>query len=504
MRDLIEIKNFIADHEGEDLVICTLVRKSGSSYRSVGSKKIISLDGTSCGLLSGGCLENAIEMAARNYFAELPFIESFSTLSEEDRLFGYQTGCKGVIEILFEKLDPSKVDSYLPFGPKATAWGVRVGLAGDSLGVREFLDSPVHPRSADFFVEPWVFPLHLVLIGCGADADAYLPLARSLGWSIEFVDYRGDFAYAERFPGEKIRHLRLPQIGENIPQGRQVAVVLMTHNYEADLQILRDLKNHRLGYLGCLGPYKRYERLQSDLKNLYQEELSPQLKGVVSAPIGLFTHSSSPEAIALSVVAQIQEKLVEANAANTWTMILAAGASKRFGGAKALAEWKGQTLLARALQTAKEFSGPATLVVTGGHAEQIQSHLNEVQSIHNESWFEGMGTSIAKGIANIQERDPNVEYVVILPVDQPMVESAHLQNLLDESRKTGRCVLTAGAEALGPPAVIPRKFFGRAQGLRGDRGLKAVLRAADFAAIEGGFAALDFDTPQELAMQSGY
>jgi xanthine dehydrogenase accessory factor len=500
MKDLVEIKKFIAARSQEQLILCTLVHKIGSSYRGIGSKKILARDGKSSGLLSGGCLENAIEMKALENFDRLPFVESFSTLADEDRLLGYQTGCKGVIDVLFEKFDFDKINLQIPFGSDAPAWGVRVGLRAPDLGQRSFVDGPSGVAlGEESLIEPWLSPLHLVIIGCGADADAYIPFARSLGWSLQFLDYRGDFATPDRFPGEHVEHQKLEKIAGRVPQGPHVAVILMTHNFEADLEILRGLKNHRVGYVGCLGPALRYEKLQNDLKSLYGESLSPHIKSVVSAPIGLFTHSSSPEAIALSVVAQIQEKLVEAPKENTWTMILAAGASKRFGSAKALAEWQGKTLLHQALQTARSISGPATLVVTGGHADLITPHLQEAHSTYNEAWSQGMGTSIAKGISSIRRRDPHAEYVIVLPVDQPLVDANHLKNLVRESKRTGRCVLTAGNNFMGPPAVIPRRLFAQAESLTADHGLKSVLPESEMATVDGVFAARDFDSPQELA-----
>ncbi len=85
-----------------------------------------------------------------------------------------------------------------------------------------------------------------------------------MGWNIRFLDYRSSLAQQEFFlrPSSSLCE-SVSKLFENIPQGAHVAVVLMTHNYEADLEILRGLKNHRLGYLGCLGPAIRYERLKS-------------------------------------------------------------------------------------------------------------------------------------------------------------------------------------------------------------------------------------------------
>lgn len=131
MKDTVDIRHFWQSAKSEPLVLCTLVKKTGSSYRHVGAKKIISLaTGASSGLMSGGCLEGDIEKSARGNADQLPFLKSFSTMSEEDRLMGYQTGCSGEIEVLFEKIPPTldSIDLYVPFGKNKKADGVLVTL----------------------------------------------------------------------------------------------------------------------------------------------------------------------------------------------------------------------------------------------------------------------------------------------------------------------------------------------------------------------------------------
>jgi len=497
MQDLVELRNFHQKHtEQSPLVLCTLIRKSGSSYRDVGAKKIVARD-SSCGLLSGGCLEASIEKMARERQQETPFIASFSTLSDEDRLMGYQTGCQGVIDILFENMGSQDLDLLIPFGSPAKAMGVSVVIAGPQLGDREFCDKK---KSTDeVLFEPWIQPVHLVIVGCGVDADAYLPLAKGLGWSIQFLDYRRDRVSAERFPGEKIELVPINKMASSIPQGSHTAVVLMTHNYEVDLEIMRGLKDHHVGYLGCLGPAVRYRRLQQDLLKLYNEKVSLHLDAVVSAPAGLFSHSRSPNEIALSVVAQVQERLVESVSARTWTLILAAGASSRYGGPKALASWQGQSLLSRAQQTARKLSGDKVMIVTGGHAEALSAHLGTAHFIYNEQWQSGMGTSIAAGVAAIRDLDPKAEAIVILPVDQPLVQSEHLHLLAQECRDSQRAVLTANAEGVvGSPAALPKSLFSRTQELRGDRGMKSVLKISEMIYVENSAALRDVDSPEEL------
>lgn len=502
MQDQVELRKFYDTHRDQgSLILCTLVRKAGSSYRGLGAKKIVAPSGLSCGMLSGGCLEASIEKMGRERYTEMPFIASFSTLAEEDRLMGYQTGCQGVIDILFEQMEGADLDLQLPFGSPAKALGVEVILNGAHLGERRFIEahSEAADKSTEALIEKWIEPVHLVILGCGADADAYLPLAKTLGWTIQFLDYRRDLASPERFRGENVKHVPLEQLAAHVPQGPQVAVVLMTHNYEADMEILRAMNQHRIGYLGCLGPAKRFERLQDDIKKMYDETVPMSLVSKASAPAGLFTHSRSPNEIALSVVAQIQGKLVQEPKAQGWSLILAAGASSRFGGPKALAQWQGETFIARALKTAQTLNSENVMTVTGGHAEAILPTIGETLFTHNSNWQQGMGTSIAVGVQSIRILDPQAEWILILPVDQPLVTSEHLNKLVQESQTTGLCTLTLnGAGVMGAPAVLPKRFFDRARELQGDRGLKSVLKESEMTFVYSATALQDIDSEADL------
>jgi xanthine dehydrogenase accessory factor len=502
MQDQVELRKFYDTHrEQGSLVLCTLVRKAGSSYRGLGAKKIVAPSGLSCGMLSGGCLEASIEKMGRERYPEMPFIASFSTLAEEDRLMGYQTGCQGVIDILFEQMEGSDLDLQLPFGSPARAVGVEVILGGKDLGQRRFIaaDSVPADKSTEVLFEKWIEPVHLVIIGCGADADAYLPLAKTLGWSIQFLDYRRDLVFPERFPNEHVQHVPLEKLASHVPQGPQVAVVLMTHNYEADMEILRAMNNHRIGYLGCLGPAKRFQRLQEDILKMYDEKVPMSLVSKACAPAGLFTHSRSPNEIALSVVAQIQGKLVQEPATKGWSLILGAGASSRFGGPKALAEWQGETFIARALKNAQTLNSENVMTVTGGHAETILPALGETLYAYNTNWQHGMGTSIAVGVQSIRTLDSQAEWILILPVDQPLVTPEHLNKLIQETQATGLCTLTVnGSGVFGAPAVLPKRFFERTQELCGDRGLKSVLKDSEMTFVYSATALQDIDSPEDL------
>jgi xanthine/CO dehydrogenase XdhC/CoxF family maturation factor len=80
--------------------------------------------------------------------------------------------------------------------------------------------------------------------------------------------------------------------------GPDAAVILMTHNFEHDREILRFLLTQNLEYIGALGPKKRTEQLLT--------ELAVQSIPNLHAPIGLDIGAQTPETIALSIVSEIQ------------------------------------------------------------------------------------------------------------------------------------------------------------------------------------------------------
>lgn len=319
MKDLLELRKFYNKTQTEDLVLCTLVRKTGSSYRSVFAKKLVAVESkASVGLLSGGCIEKEIEELACDNFENLPFIKTFNTLSEEDRLMGYQKGCAGVIDILFEKLpkDLDSKDLYLPFGTDPKAENVSISLKPETLGKRHFVSQDIATLSSeyseDLIFEPWHKPIELTVIGCGADADPYLELSKSLGWSARFIDYRSDLARPDRFNDEDIKPERIPleQIATSVKEGQGTAVILMTHSFESDLHIFSDLIDKNFGYLGCVGPRRRYELLKKDLKTHFDKTPSEEWESrVVKAPPGITSANHTPVEIAFSIMADIQVRL---------------------------------------------------------------------------------------------------------------------------------------------------------------------------------------------------
>jgi xanthine/CO dehydrogenase XdhC/CoxF family maturation factor len=149
-------------------------------------------------------------------------------------------------------------------------------------------------------------PVQLFLFGAGNDTIPLTKMAAILGWQINLMDGRKNHATKERFPdastittgspSEVVQHLQ--------PDSNSVAL-LMTHNFEYELEVLKHLIPFNLPYIGILGPKKKTEKLISRLSE----------KGIIVstenifAPTGLNLGAEGSEEIALSIIAEIKAVL---------------------------------------------------------------------------------------------------------------------------------------------------------------------------------------------------
>src|SRR5690349_14445054 len=103
-----EIRDIIAEFErrrNEPLALATLVRTRGSSYRRPGARMLIARDGTTVGVLSGGCLEEEVANRGLEVIESgVPILLNFDTRR--------RYGCNGAIEILVERVSPALLEDF--------------------------------------------------------------------------------------------------------------------------------------------------------------------------------------------------------------------------------------------------------------------------------------------------------------------------------------------------------------------------------------------------------
>jgi CTP:molybdopterin cytidylyltransferase MocA len=150
-------------------------------------------------------------------------------------------------------------------------------------------------------------------------------------------------------------------------------------------------------------------------------------------------------------------------------VILAAGASTRFGSPKAGARIGSRTMLEIVVDTATA-AGLAPVIVVVPTSLPVPEHATAVR---NDAPELGMSRSLQMGMAAVPA---DVEAAVILLADQPTVAVEHLRTL-DGWRGGTPVVATSAGGLLGPPLLIEREGFELLDAIGGDAGLREVLRA---------------------------
>ena len=134
-----------ARDRGEPLVLATVARTLGSTYRKAGAQMLIAGDGRAAGLLSGGCLEADLMERARAVLAGTPVVVDYDTRSSDDVIWGIGLGCEGAMTILLTKL--VRAHDYQPYTFVEDCR--RRGIAGNFALVTQST-SPVYPLGAAF------------------------------------------------------------------------------------------------------------------------------------------------------------------------------------------------------------------------------------------------------------------------------------------------------------------------------------------------------------------
>jgi xanthine dehydrogenase accessory factor len=331
----------------QPVALATVYDTLGSTYTKAGHRIVIAADGSYSGLISGGCLEGDLaEHASRVLESRNALPLTYDLRDEVEDVFGLGVGCNGLIRVFIQPLLPA--EDYQPFAalrdlydapePSLSATVIETTLGGipagatfllsedgackslsenaDARSFSELLRAQSDARrsagrTARFIringhgvlIAP-ILPIpRLLILGAGLDSVPLVRMAAELGWYVDVVDHRP--AYLERDDLSAADTLRLVdprQPADTLGQAsRYDAAVVMSHHLETDAAYLRTLAASDLRYVGVLGPPARREKLLEKLESDF-----PDLRGRLQGPIGLDIGGGGPEAIALSILAELQ------------------------------------------------------------------------------------------------------------------------------------------------------------------------------------------------------
>src|SRR5947209_6725833 len=359
MNELQAIVNFYAQarERGERAALATVVQTEGSAYRRPGARMIITESGDTCGTISGGCLERDVALRASEVIesGSSRLIE-YDTRGSEEIVWGLGLGCNGVVRVLLESLREGVVGEHAvrfiedcllkrQSGVVATLIAYKgkrsSGDCGPELGARLLLNEKLNvcgqslfgeeltrrisedalevlagKRAVTRFVETdeersEIFfdlitpPRPLIIFGAEHDALPLVRQAHTLGWHVTVVDTRARNSSRERFAeADKVLLCRAECVSAHLLLTESTAIVVMTHNYLDDVELLRALLPSPLCYLGILGPRKRTLKLLEEIRT---DSFSPGDFGRarLHSPIGLDIGAETPEEIDVAIAAEV-------------------------------------------------------------------------------------------------------------------------------------------------------------------------------------------------------
>lgn len=355
MKELQDIVNAFdkANKQGKQTALATVVLVEGSSYRRAGARMLVTEDGELTGAISGGCLEGDALRKARHVMVQnKPMLVTYDTTDEDDAKLGIGLGCNGIIHILIEPIFSVERENPIQFfktflrkrdpmvlvtcfslndrkGPQpGTCLLLKknesiVGIYPD----REIEDAVLadakhvlkngnsvtktyeYGNKFTCFIELLQPAVSLIVFGAGNDAIPVTQIAAVLGWNVTLIDGRPNYAVATRFPEAKKMIVAKPQQAlSQVALDDRTAVILMTHNYNYDKAMLKQLLQLNLPYIAALGPKKRLDRMLYELQEEGAELAREQLN-CLYGPAGLDIGSENSDEIALSIIAEIQAVL---------------------------------------------------------------------------------------------------------------------------------------------------------------------------------------------------
>ncbi|MCL6430919.1 MAG: XdhC/CoxI family protein [Anaerolineae bacterium] len=234
---------------GERVALATIIQAEGSTPRGLGTQMLICESGRTLGTIGGGSLEaRVLQDACAALASGHSQLRHYSLHAAEGESLGI---CGGAIQVFIHVLLPAD---------------------------------------------------RLVIIGAGHVARPLAQLAAAVGFDVLVVDDRPEYLTPERFAQVRTQLVSFSHLPAQLPLDGRTFAVIATRSHEHDEEVLRQLVQQPLAYLGLMGSRAKVRLL---FQRLVAEGCSPEQLARVCAPIGLDIGAETPEEIAISIVAEL-------------------------------------------------------------------------------------------------------------------------------------------------------------------------------------------------------
>jgi xanthine dehydrogenase accessory factor len=317
---------------GEEIAVATVIRVAGSAPRPVGARMIVSASGHMAGSVSGGCVETTVYGEMMDVLQGGPPRKLHFGITD-DMIWDVGLACGGTIDVFVQQLDPELVSTLAEQVERGNGLALTIRVSEDTMlgdtalvARNGTLLGEVDPDSVELaqqviadraetgslheiepgtevFIEPFLPPPTLLIVGGVHVAIPLTRFATTLGFSVTIIDPRAKFANRERFPEADRVLLEWPdEAFEHLHVDDATYVVLLTHDPKIDEPTLAAALQTEAAYIGAIGSRSthaaRFERME-------KWGVTPDQLQRVYAPIGLDLGGRSPEETALSIIGEV-------------------------------------------------------------------------------------------------------------------------------------------------------------------------------------------------------
>jgi len=330
-------------------VLATIIRLTGSGPRGAGTKFLILEDGSYVGTIGGGLLEARVLAAAEKVFsARAPmrlglnlmgkdvaetdmicggdvdiFLEPLSA-EDQDQIHGFRKvldiqkrgGAGLILTVVSTDRWEKNIVPRLFLLPGVEPIGNLPGLkavAGEIAKNMPHVLNQRDPRlvvsrddlggSVELFVEPILAEPVLYIFGGGHVSAQIIPLAKRVGFKVEVIDDRPEFADPSKFPdAAKVHQYSFAGVLGKIPVDESSYLVIVTRGHIHDKTVLEQCLRTKAKYIGMIGSRRKKAMIY---EKLLEEGFTKSDLDRVHAPIGLDIGAETPEEIAVSIVGEL-------------------------------------------------------------------------------------------------------------------------------------------------------------------------------------------------------
>ena len=239
-----------AFNRGEAFVLCTVVETIGSSPGTVGQKMIVFRDGSTVGTTGGGINEERVRLAAIDLFKNGS--STILTFDLSNPLEGSEPVCGGKARVFIEMI----------------------------------ADEP-----------------RLVVFGAGHIGKVLAKMAALARFSVTLIDERQEFADPALFPEcDQVLCANYVDIVDSLKLNDRCFVVVVTPGHLKDKEVLEKVLPTSAPYVGLVSSAKKLVEMKDAM---VAQGISRERAEGIFSPIGINLGSTTPEEIAVEILAQL-------------------------------------------------------------------------------------------------------------------------------------------------------------------------------------------------------